>query len=104
MVSSSGICRFLDADAEPVHRGFLRRASCRWCARVSCANISRLLMCVCGRHEAMPGSGAGRGIMTIAVKAYANADDVLIAWQPDQWPAEWVGFQIERRDDTTQLV
>jgi hypothetical protein len=36
--------------------------------------------------------------MTINVKSYANADDVLIAWQPDQWPADWIGFQLERRD------
>ncbi|WP_213738386.1 phospholipase D-like domain-containing protein [Bradyrhizobium sp. dw_411] len=42
--------------------------------------------------------------MTIVVKAYANADDVLIAWQPDQWPAGWVGFQIERRNDTNQQI
>src|SRR6476469_5376863 len=42
--------------------------------------------------------------MTIAVKAYANADDVLIAWQPDRWANDWVGFQIERRNDTTQQV
>jgi phosphatidylserine/phosphatidylglycerophosphate/cardiolipin synthase-like enzyme len=42
--------------------------------------------------------------MTIVVKAYANADDVLIAWQPDQWPDDWVGFQIERRNDTNQQV
>jgi len=40
--------------------------------------------------------------MSIAVKAYANADDVLIAWEPDQWSADWVGFQLERRDDTAQ--
>jgi phosphatidylserine/phosphatidylglycerophosphate/cardiolipin synthase-like enzyme len=43
-------------------------------------------------------------MMTIAVKAYANADDVLIAWQPDQWSQDWVGFQLERRNDTTQQV
>jgi phosphatidylserine/phosphatidylglycerophosphate/cardiolipin synthase-like enzyme len=42
--------------------------------------------------------------MTIIVKAYANADDVLIAWQPDQWSDDWVGFQLERRNDTTQQV
>jgi hypothetical protein len=42
--------------------------------------------------------------MTIAVKAYANADDVLIAWQPDTWSDDWVGFQLERRNDTTQQV
>jgi len=42
--------------------------------------------------------------MTIVVKAYANADDVLIAWQPDQWSDDWVGFQLERRDDHTQAV
>jgi len=43
-------------------------------------------------------------MMTIAVKAYANADDVLIAWQPDQWSNDWVGFQLERRNDTTQQI
>jgi phosphatidylserine/phosphatidylglycerophosphate/cardiolipin synthase-like enzyme len=42
--------------------------------------------------------------MTIAVKAYANADDVLIAWLPDRWSSDWVGFQLERRNDTTQQV
>jgi PLD-like domain len=42
--------------------------------------------------------------MTIAVKAYANADDVLIAWQPDKWADDWAGFQLERRDDHTQQV
>lgn len=42
--------------------------------------------------------------MTIAVKAYANADDVLIAWQPDSWSGDWVGFQLERRNDTTQQI
>ena len=40
-------------------------------------------------------------MMTIVVNAYANADDVLIAWQPDTWPDDWVGFQLERRNDTT---
>jgi phosphatidylserine/phosphatidylglycerophosphate/cardiolipin synthase-like enzyme len=43
-------------------------------------------------------------MMTIAIKAYANADDVLIAWQPDIWSDDWVGFQLERRNDTTQQV
>ncbi len=42
--------------------------------------------------------------MAIVVNAYANADDVLIAWQPDPWPADWVGFQLERRNDTNQQV
>lgn len=42
--------------------------------------------------------------MTIAVKAYANADDVLIAWQPDKWSDGWTGFQLERRNETTQQV
>ena len=42
--------------------------------------------------------------MPITVKAYANADDVLIAWQPNPWPSTWVGFQLERRDDKTQQV
>jgi len=40
--------------------------------------------------------------MAINVKAYANADDVLIAWQPDTWSNDWVGFQLERRNNTTQ--
>jgi phosphatidylserine/phosphatidylglycerophosphate/cardiolipin synthase-like enzyme len=40
--------------------------------------------------------------MAINVKAYANADDVLIAWQPDSWSNDWVGFQLERRNNTTQ--
>lgn len=42
--------------------------------------------------------------MPITIKAYANADDVLIAWQPDQWSDDWVGFELERRDDKTQQV
>ena len=42
--------------------------------------------------------------MTISVKAYANADDVLIAWQPDKWSDGWAGFQLERRNDTTQQI
>src|SRR5580700_9335142 len=44
------------------------------------------------------------GSMTITIKAFANADDVLIAWQPDRWQDSWVGFQLERRDDTSQQV
>jgi phosphatidylserine/phosphatidylglycerophosphate/cardiolipin synthase-like enzyme len=44
------------------------------------------------------------GFMAIIVKAYANADDVLIAWQPNPWPADWVGFQLERRNETNQQV
>lgn len=40
--------------------------------------------------------------MTINVKAYANADDILIAWQPDTWSNDWVGFQVERRNNITQ--
>src|SRR3984893_17002615 len=43
-------------------------------------------------------------MMTISIKAYANADDVLIAWQPDKWSDDWVGFQLERRNDTTRQV
>ncbi len=42
--------------------------------------------------------------MTITVKAYANADDVLIAWEPDNWPDSWTGFQLERRDQKTGTV
>src|ERR1700738_3185268 len=44
------------------------------------------------------------GMMTISIKAYANADDVLIAWEPDKWVDDWVGFQLDRRDNTTQQV
>jgi phosphatidylserine/phosphatidylglycerophosphate/cardiolipin synthase-like enzyme len=42
--------------------------------------------------------------MPIAVKAYANADDVLLAWKPDPWPDDWVGFKLERRDEKTQQI
>jgi phosphatidylserine/phosphatidylglycerophosphate/cardiolipin synthase-like enzyme len=42
--------------------------------------------------------------MPITVKAYANADDVLIAWEPNPWPNDWVGFQIERRNDNSGQV
>jgi phosphatidylserine/phosphatidylglycerophosphate/cardiolipin synthase-like enzyme len=42
--------------------------------------------------------------MPIAVKAYANADDVLIAWEPNPWPTDWIGFQIERRNDNSGQV
>jgi hypothetical protein len=44
------------------------------------------------------------GSMPIAIKAYANADDVLIAWKPDAWSAEWVGFQLERRNEKTSQI
>ncbi|WP_395739935.1 phospholipase D-like domain-containing protein [Prosthecobacter sp.] len=40
----------------------------------------------------------------ITVKAFANNDDILLAWQPAPFPEEWVGFQIERRDELTQQV
>jgi phosphatidylserine/phosphatidylglycerophosphate/cardiolipin synthase-like enzyme len=42
--------------------------------------------------------------MPITIKAYANADDVLIAWQPDQWSDDWIGFELQRRDDKTQQI
>jgi phosphatidylserine/phosphatidylglycerophosphate/cardiolipin synthase-like enzyme len=42
--------------------------------------------------------------MTIDIKAFANADDILIAWQPNPWSDDWVGFQLERRDETTHQV
>jgi hypothetical protein len=42
--------------------------------------------------------------MPIAIKAYANADDVLIAWSPDKWDPTWVGFKLERRDERTKSV
>ena len=42
--------------------------------------------------------------MTIEVKAFANADDILIAWEPATWSNDWVGFQLERRDETSQQV
>jgi phosphatidylserine/phosphatidylglycerophosphate/cardiolipin synthase-like enzyme len=40
----------------------------------------------------------------IKVKAFANADDVLIAWKPTTWPQAWIGFQLERRDNKTGRV
>jgi phosphatidylserine/phosphatidylglycerophosphate/cardiolipin synthase-like enzyme len=42
--------------------------------------------------------------MPITVRAYANADDVLLAWQPDPWSSDWVGFQIERRNDNSGQI
>jgi phosphatidylserine/phosphatidylglycerophosphate/cardiolipin synthase-like enzyme len=42
--------------------------------------------------------------MPIAVKAFANADDVLIAWEPNPWPGDWIGFQIERRNDNSGQI
>jgi hypothetical protein len=36
--------------------------------------------------------------MSIAVRAYANADDALIAWRPKPWSDEWVGFALWKRD------
>jgi phosphatidylserine/phosphatidylglycerophosphate/cardiolipin synthase-like enzyme len=42
--------------------------------------------------------------MTIEMKVYANADDVLIAWRPETWPPGWVGFQLERRNEKTGQV
>jgi len=42
--------------------------------------------------------------MAITVKAYANADDVLIAWKPNPWPEAWVGFQLERRNEKTGQI
>jgi hypothetical protein len=43
-------------------------------------------------------------MMTIEMKVYANADDVLIAWRPQAWRPGWVGFQLERRNGTTGEV
>ncbi len=40
----------------------------------------------------------------ITINAYANADDVLIAWEPKKWSNDWVGFQLERRDNISQEV
>ena len=36
--------------------------------------------------------------MSFAVRVYANADDALIAWRPDPWPKEWIGFALWKRD------
>ncbi len=30
----------------------------------------------------------------INIKAYANADDVLIAWQPDKWSGDWAASSL----------
>src|ERR1041385_3412299 len=48
-------------------------------------------------------SAPGRLTM-INVKAFANADDVLIAWKPTRWRRAWIGFQLERRDNKTGQV
>src|SRR5260370_5428668 len=56
------------------------------------------------RKPVQVGRTQEEGGMAIVVNAYANADDVMIAWQPDPWPADWVGFQLERRNDTNQQV
>jgi phosphatidylserine/phosphatidylglycerophosphate/cardiolipin synthase-like enzyme len=50
------------------------------------------------------GNQFGEARMPITVRAYANADDVLLAWRPDPWPGDWVGFQIERRNDNSGQV
>jgi phosphatidylserine/phosphatidylglycerophosphate/cardiolipin synthase-like enzyme len=42
--------------------------------------------------------------MPLNVKAYANADDILIAWQPTAWDQAWMGFKLERRDTSTGQV
>ncbi len=42
--------------------------------------------------------------MAVRIKAFANADDVLIAWEPDSWPAALVGFQLERKDQKSGAV
>ncbi len=42
--------------------------------------------------------------MPIAVRVHANDDDALIAWQPDPWPNEWIGFAIEKRNLRTEEI
>lgn len=42
--------------------------------------------------------------MVIRIKAFANADDVLIAWEPEEWPDALVGFQLERKDEKTGAI
>ncbi len=42
--------------------------------------------------------------MTNNVIFYANADDVLIAWELKVWDDAWVGFSQERRDEWTKAV
>lgn len=42
--------------------------------------------------------------MPINVRVYSNADDALVAWDPDVWDPAWVGFRVERRNETTQRV
>ncbi|AZO32397.1 phospholipase D-like domain-containing protein [Mesorhizobium sp. M1B.F.Ca.ET.045.04.1.1] len=39
--------------------------------------------------------------MPLVIKAYANADDVLVAWNTANWDDTWVGFKLERRDTKT---
>ena len=40
--------------------------------------------------------------MAIKVTVHCNSDEALVAWKPDQeWPAEWAGFVVERRNTKT---
>src|SRR5215470_15344332 len=76
---------------------FRRFAKAQFAPSRVCSVRSRL-------KQARPDWRPEGGTMTIAVKAYANADDVLIAWQPDRWSGDWAGFQLEQRSDTTQQI
>src|SRR5260370_38314032 len=87
--------------------GHSRCARSCWRAPFSCVTITPPAGTISfDRHakRVQVGRTEMEGVMAIVVKAYANADDVLIAWQPDPWPAAWVGFQLERRNDTNQQV
>lgn len=39
--------------------------------------------------------------MGITITVHANQDDALIAWRPDPWADDWVGFMLEIRDITS---
>ncbi|BCH05010.1 hypothetical protein MesoLj131b_70090 (plasmid) [Mesorhizobium sp. 131-2-5] len=41
--------------------------------------------------------------MPLVIKAYANSDDVLIAWNASDWDESWVGFKLDRRDTKTGI-
>ena len=42
--------------------------------------------------------------MAITVKVHTNGDDALVAWRPRRWPANWVGFRLERKNADTGEV
>ena len=42
--------------------------------------------------------------MTIAVTVHCNDDDALVAWRPEAWSDDWIGFMVEKRNALTGAV